>query len=133
MTATTIGEALAARLAATSAVSALVGSRIFAVTAPAGTAHPFLTYQEISALDPAATLDGPSVWLRARYQVDAWADRQDQAEALGRAVRAALDGYSGGAGDAIVKSCLFADRRWLHEQAEQLHRCSIDFIIWAQE
>lgn len=126
----TIGKDLEARLAATAPVAALVDVRIFPVTAPAGTAHPFLTYQEVSALDPAPTLDGPSIWSRSRYQIDAWADRQDQAEALGLAVRAALDGYTGG---AVIKDCRFADRRWLHEAAEGLHRCSVDFIIWAQE
>lgn len=131
-----IEEALGARLKADAAVAALVGVRVYAVVAPGDVAKPFVTFQEISALDAGQHLRGPSNLMRSRYQVDAWADRRGVAKSLGAAIRACLDGYRGdtaAADTTIVRSILFEDRRDLYEAPELLHRVSIDFLVWHSE
>lgn len=133
---TTVEGALVARLQGYAGLAAFdppVG--VYEIVAPAGVRPPFVTLQEISANDVGQSLSGPSATTRSRYQVDAYADRRDVAKAIGRQVRAALDGYSGdgAAGDFVIQSVLFEDRRDLYEAAELAHRVSTDFIVWAIE
>lgn len=130
---TTVEGALIARLQGYAGLTALVGERVYEIVAPAGVRPPFVTLQEISALDVGQSLSGPSATTRSRYQVDAYSDRRDTAKAVGRQVRAALDGYTGdgASGDFVIKSVLFEDRRDLYEAAELAHRVSTDFIVWS--
>ena len=109
------------------------GLTAYDTVAPVGARAPFVTLQEVSALDAGQSLGGPSTTTRARWQVDAYSDRRDVARTMGRQVRAALDGYAGNGagGDFVVRSVLFEDRRDLYEADELLHRVSTDFIVWS--
>lgn len=89
-----IEEALVSRLSAVSAVTALVGSRIYPVRAPEGAARPFLVFQRVAATRETAFGADPGL-ARARMQVTAWADRYATAKAVATAVRQALQRYRG--------------------------------------
>lgn len=119
-------EDLRALLLASSGVTALVGTRINWGEHPQGQPLPGLVLNVIS--DPGDhTLDGPTGDGRARVQADVWALTYAQAVAGGRAVRAALDGHSGGRFRAI----LFADRRTTRNTggADEPYRDSLDFFV----
>lgn len=132
----TVEAALAARLKGDAGLAAMVEDRVYELIAPQGARRPFVTLQEISASDPAQTMDGPSTLLRSVYQVDVYADgpmARLTARQAGRQIRAALDGYTGdpAGGDNVIKSVLFSDRRDIYDDVA-LHRVSTDFTVWSE-
>lgn len=87
-------QALAVVLAQAAGVTALVGSRIYYEHVPQGAALPYLVRHEIAVEQSFLPVDGPSSLDRSRVQFVAWAETVAAADAVRRAVRAALDGYS---------------------------------------
>lgn len=90
-----IKAALVDRLSGFAELSALVGTRIFNVTAPQGTVRPYLVYRRSGTPPRLASLQGSSGRARARFQFDGWADSADSMDAVSTALRHALDGYRG--------------------------------------
>jgi len=91
-----IGNAIFARLASVSGVTALVGanpSRIWPGAGPETPARPYLLYNQISsgAVDTRA-LRGRARIFRTLQQIDVYADTAAQADALAKTVRGAFDG-----------------------------------------
>lgn len=91
-----LGNAIFARLASVSGVTALVGanpSRIWPGAGPETPTRPYLLYNQISsgAADVRA-LRGRARIFRTLQQIDVYADAAAQADALAKAVRSALDG-----------------------------------------
>lgn len=87
----TIEEGLVAQLKADSAVAAIVGTRIHPGAIPQDGALPAVVYQLISS-PREVDLGGPSTFIRARYQIDCWANSQSTVRSLADSVRAALNG-----------------------------------------
>lgn len=95
------------RLAAGTAVAALVGTRIYPILAPQGAARPYVVFarQETENL---ADLSGRGTHDVAQVAVMCFADEAETATALARAVRDRLDGW-GEAADT-VQSCRLIGR-----------------------
>lgn len=79
------------------AVSALIGTRVFSMSIPqevSTTRLPCVVYTRISR-PQVTSLDGPSNLAFPRLQLNCWASTYPGAKALAKAVREALDGFSG--------------------------------------
>jgi len=77
---------MVARLKGLTAVSDLVGAKIYPMKAPQKVALPYVTYQQISRV-PANHAMGTTSTNFQRIQVDCWASSYDGAQALAAAVR----------------------------------------------
>jgi hypothetical protein len=88
-------EEFRAALLASSGVIALVGDRIDFGGNPQGTPYPRIALWTIGDREE-FTLDGPDGVSQGRVQVDCYAETYGKAKLLSRAVRAVMNGYSGG-------------------------------------
>ncbi len=83
-------------LTSSSALNALVSTRIYPVVIPTGSSLPCVTYSVTSNV----VIDGYSLDMqglnRARVSVDVFSTSYLEAHTTAQAVRAALDGYTGG-------------------------------------
>ena len=117
-------RALVARLEASTGVTALVGGRIYAMTASQGAAMPAITYQKISP-GLMHTLQMAEPVARPRLQVNCWADTYSVAKAVAGEVRSALNGYD----DGTVAAMIIDERDLLNP--DSLRECvSQDYAIW---
>lgn len=134
----TLETDLRAFLIAQPAVAALIADRVFPAPAPQDTAYPFVTWTLITGQE-VSSLTGPSGLRYPAYQLDCWADERErggsylQAVAVAKAVRTALNGYSG-MWDSGRVSAMFLDERDTRDDQEQhLVARSMDFRIWHEE
>lgn len=127
-----IESALRALVLADSAVSALIGTRLYPQKLPQDPTYPAATYQRI---------DGPRLYdhggatglAEGRFQFDVWATTYSSAKAVAAAVRAALSGYSGTTGGVEIAfiRCLSESDRYEPQEGDTGDRgVSMDF--WAQ-
>jgi len=89
---------LVAKLKATTAVTAIVSTRIYPVLRPAGTALPAVVYQVLSN-NPVNTAGGSTTTREMRLTVDCIAGTYAGAWALANVVRDALSGWVDDSGD----------------------------------
>jgi hypothetical protein len=91
-----IGNAVFARLASVSGVTALVGanpSRIYPGVGPENPSYPLVLFNQVSSGQADARgLIGAAKYFRTIQQIDIYAATRSQADGLANAVRAALDG-----------------------------------------
>jgi len=80
--------ALLARVRGAAGVTALIGAKSFWENAPQGTNRPYVTLLDVTELRPQTLTDWDLE--AARVQIDVWADRYDQKQAIMEAVLAAL-------------------------------------------
>ena len=91
----TIETAILKALADESTISTIVGtdpSRIYLLIAPQDAALPHMVIQQISGVRD-HTMDGPTGYVDARYQITCWATTYGGAKRLFEAVRKFFDGY----------------------------------------
>lgn len=121
-------EAFRSLLLATAGVTALVGSRVDWGARPQGSAFPAIALHLVSDVN-GHTLDGPETMREARVQVDCWAETYAGAVALGRAVRAALDGHRGGDFLGVFLANMRDGREGGTDSADRPFRISLDFLV----
>lgn len=127
-----IRGALYTLLTGTSAVSAIVGTRIYPVVLPQKPTLPAITMQRIPGSRVRSTR-GPSGLAQSRYQVDCWAATQTAAEELAGVVRAATDGYRGTVSEVRIGGISVSGDRDFYEPDAKYNRVSFDLIIWHEE
>ena len=103
-----IGKAIYGILSGTTAVTDIVGTKIFPEIAEQETAVPFVIYQ-VQSVQPEDTHDGPSKLDEVRVEVLCYDDAYNGAADLASAVRAALDRVSGTYNSVNVESVQFND------------------------
>jgi len=134
----TIEEALVAYLLANGGVSTLIGTRCHPQKLPERPTYPALRYTQLDGPRD-MHMQGASGHATPRYQLDAFATTYAQAKALAKAVRLALNGFSGtmgGAGGVEVDAVFLVDERDLYDddtEPEGLYAVSQDFEIHAHE
>lgn len=133
-------EAIRAILLETPAVVALVGSRIYPVTAPDAPTYPFLVLTQASGVGN-YTLAADAGIERARLQVDCHVDNGAAAcIALKKAVRLKLSGFRGGQ-DGVpcqIDSMFCINDIDLTEPATEragprVRRRTLEFTVWHKE
>ncbi len=84
-------------------VQSVVGRADFAAWghAPDLDVLPRVVLHHISEV-PDQVQSGPTALMQSRVQIDIWAETYAQAVALAKAVRAAVDGYSGGVIERVI-------------------------------
>lgn len=82
------------RLVSTAAVTALVGTRIYPVIAPAAAALPFITWRRL-AVSRQQSLAGPIGVPTVNLSVDIFADTYESARDIADQCRLSLDGWGG--------------------------------------
>jgi hypothetical protein len=78
-------------------------------------------------------MQGASGLARPRYQIDAYAPKADDANALADLVKARLDGYRGPMGAITVQGVFFETERDDYQADAKLYRASRDYFIWFEE
>jgi hypothetical protein len=129
--------ALRAFMLGDAALSAAVGAqRIHVNEMPAGQTADSVVLQEVSAAGDHHN-EGPSGLARPRVQITAWSKDRDAARALGRLVRARLDGARGTMGsgaDAVdVQGVFFDSARFIKDDAAKLFGASADYFVNFEE
>lgn len=89
-----IETALYYLLASTTAITALVGDRLFPVTPTRETQVPFAVYQ-ITAADPQLSLGGPTGLSKYTLTIDAYGINESTVLSVLATVRETLNGYAG--------------------------------------
>jgi hypothetical protein len=124
-----IEQSIIERLLATSAVTAIVGTRIHPGSVPQGGALPALVLNKISG-KPLYADDGEVGLDSGRFQLDSWATTYTGAKELNAAVRSALSAWFDD--DSSLYSELDVERD-LREggsnASEYLFRVSADYLI----
>jgi len=103
-----IGKAIYGILSGTTAVTDIVGTKIFPEIAEQETAVPFVVYQ-VQSVQPEDTHDGPSKLDEVRVEVLCYDDAYNGAADLAVAVRGALDRVKGTYNGVNVESVQFND------------------------
>jgi len=88
-------------LANSTAVTALVGTRVFPVVAPAEAVYPFVTWRRV-AVQRLQTLSIPVGLPRVTLDFSIYGATYDQARQVADAMRTVLDGYGGTVDNTVV-------------------------------
>lgn len=99
---------LRSALVASTAVTSVIGSRIYPVLAPASAALPFVTWRR-SGIERAQTLTGPAGLPRVSVEYSIFGTTYEQARSVADAMRVVLDGYGGTADNTTVKQTSLED------------------------
>lgn len=91
------------RLVTTTAVSTIVGSKVYPVLAPADAALPFITWRRMS-VQRQQSLQGPIGVPTVMLSVDLFAETYEAARELADAVRLSLDGWGGTFQNTVVSN-----------------------------
>ncbi|HEX9768438.1 MAG TPA: DUF3168 domain-containing protein [Kiloniellales bacterium] len=134
---TDIVQALYDKLAAESAVTDLVGTRIYLGEAPQNVATPYVVYFLVGPVHD-RTLEGRSRLVRSRFQLDCYDTKTANAGALSvvaiaNAIREALDGFRGTVSGVSFKSVMADGDRDLTVPETRLAQRSLDLVVWHDE
>jgi hypothetical protein len=132
-----IEEAIYYLLSNDATVSGLVGTRIYPMVVPRNAAMPAIAYQQISGVRE-HTMTGPIGMVKARFQINCWAETYATADAIAEAVRKELDGYSGVASDTWIYDITLlqgADKIEVLPGVDVLTTTGkrLDFLVWYKE
>lgn len=120
-----LGTSIYSALSVDAALLALVSTRIYKITAPQGTAAPYIVWQGIGS-DPGITHSGPAGAIERMVQFACFAATPEAATAVREALVAALDGVELANGD---NGTLEDDNRDGYDDAVNLYRADADFIF----
>jgi hypothetical protein len=99
---------LRSALVGDTSVTAIIGSRIYPVLAPASAALPFVTWRR-SGIERGQTLSGPVGLPRVSVEYSIYGATYEQARSAADAMRVVLDGYGGTADNTTVRQTSLED------------------------
>ena len=109
-----------------------ITTRCYPVTIPQSPQYPLILYTKITGMRD-HHLQGPNGRAHPRFQIEAWSKTYTEAKALAKAIREALDGYSGTASSTKIGSCLIESERDIYESEIEVYRVIQDYFIWHEE
>jgi hypothetical protein len=95
-------------LVSSTAVTAIIGTRIYPVLAPASAALPLVTWRR-SGIERGQTLAGPAGLPRVSVEFSIYGTTYEQARELADAMRVVLDGYGGTVDNTTVRQTSLED------------------------
>jgi hypothetical protein len=110
-------------------VVALVSSRVYPLRLPQVPTFPAIVYQVVSTVVMDHHHGSAGRLLRARVQFTLWAGSHAGADALARALRAALDGYAGTMTSTVVGYALMQTERADWDATTEDYRRIQDYYI----
>ncbi len=123
-----IEEGLKTFLEAQTAITNLVGSRIYPLILPQKPAYPALTYARVSGLR-LHNFGGVAGRGWPRFTVSLWAETYAAAKALAEKTRQALDGHRGALGSAAGVAVSIENEIDFYEGEAKVYRVLQDYFI----
>lgn len=126
---------LATYLLAETAISTLVGDRIYWTQLPQGADRPYILLSVVSSV-PDVVFAGATGLVQSRVQFDCWGEDYYQAKDVARALDTLLSGKkltTPGSGAIRFEGFFIEAERDGHDDVDapdDLFRTSLDFIIW---
>ena len=124
----TEGKAIYSILTSTSAVSAIVGTRVYPQIAAQEAAFPFVVYV-LQNVDPSDTKSGVSTLDEVRYDIVVASENYAQASDLTGKIRTALDRYTGTVAGVVIDSIQFIDLDVNNDPGTETYLTSAEYII----
>lgn len=124
----TEGKAIYSILTGDSAVSALVGNRVYPQIAAQGAAFPFVVYV-LQDTSPSDTKSGVSTLDEVRYDIVVASESYAEASDLTNKIRTALDRYTGTVSGVVIDSIQFIDLDVDNDPATETYVTSSEYII----
>ena len=124
----TEGKAIYSILTSTSAVSAIVGTRIYPQIAAQGAAFPFVVYV-LQDTSPSDTKSGVSTLDEVRYDIVVASETYAEASDLTNKIRTALDRYTGTVESVVIDSIQFIDLDADNDPGTETYVTSSEYII----
>jgi len=115
-------------LSTTTAVTDLVDTRIYPISAPLNAAYPLVNITTVSTT-PTNTKDGGSVVDTSRVQIDVYAKEHSESGAIAKLIRQALDGYHGNFDGHRINRIYFERESESFDSEQRLYRISTDYFI----
>ncbi len=137
----TIDGAILGRLKAVSAITTIIGSganaRIYAEKLPQAPTLEAITFRQITGERIHAFGSDPGL-VRARFQVDAWADTWEESRDLADAIRGngagnAFSRFRGTQDSTVVDDILLDNELATFQDQSGSYRTIQDYLIWYQE
>lgn len=125
----TIEEFLFARLTNVTAITSVVGSRIYPIKMPDNVTLPAISYQLVAGEQIEST-EGSSGLAAFVFQIDCWARGVAQVKALGEAVRLALQGFRGTQAGVVVNGVTEWSSFEDYDSDTQSYRLSSSCRLW---
>jgi hypothetical protein len=122
------GKAIYSILTSTSAVSAIVGTRVYPQIAAQEAAFPFVVYV-LQNVDPSDTKSGVSTLDEVRYDIIVASENYAQASDLTGKIRTALDRYSGTVAGVVIDSIQFIDLDVNNDPGTETYLTNSEYII----
>jgi len=120
--------AIYSRLSNFTALTNLVGLRIYPGIAPQNTTLPYVTFQQISN-ESISAMSADTGLERPRFQLDSWSDDQLEVENVAVQVRAALQRYEGTLDSTTIQVIFLQNDVDLYDHETELHHVATDFEI----
>lgn len=127
-----IGKALVNILLNTSAITAIVGTKIFPIVSKETVQLPCITFEKISG-SRVHRMEGASRLALPVYQIDAYASTYAQVDTLADKIRTALNGYKGTVSSVNINGIILQDEEHIYEEEAEVFRVSFQFRIWHNE
>ena len=130
-----IEQAIMTKLLATTAITDLVGQRIYFTRAAQDTAKPYLVITKISDI-PHYCHDGPAGISDARIQFSAFAETYQAVKNLNAAIRTAFEGFTGlmgGSSGVYIGKCFKDLEADFYEDDTRLFNSPVDYLITYNE
>lgn len=124
----TEGKAIYSILTGDSAVSALVGNRVYPQIAAQGAAFPFIVYV-LQDTSPSDTKSGVSTLDEVRYDIVVASETYAEASDITNKIRTALDRYTGTVSGVVIDSIQFIDLDVDNDPATETYVTSSEYII----
>ena len=121
-------QALVMHLLNDSALTALVGDRVFPLAIPQDEQVPAIVYQKISA-PRTLSVSGDSSANSTRMQLSCYAETFGQAKQIAQVLYNSVDVFRGQLGGRVKAAVLMADSRDDYEPDTGRYRCDIDFFV----
>ena len=125
-------KAVRARLIAHAGTTALVGRRVWYSALPQDAKLPAITVQQITG-SPDGTMGNDTGHVRGTVQVDCWAIKRDDCQALAEQVRDALQRYTGTHVSTVLTFVGMTAQGVQYESEGRMFRSSQDHDLWWTE
>lgn len=135
-----LNAAVLAILSGDGTLTALVGTRIYALTAPQDDQLPDVTFQRIGS-EPTHAWNADPGLVRAEVQVDCWGRTLAEAASVRDAVVGAFSRYGGTAGGTAIQEALLMNDFEQHDTDATpvgrtdtgVYRRTLEFAVWYEE
>ena len=128
-----ISDHLYTYMAAQSAITDIVSTRIYPIILPQEPTYPAISYSD-DDVNYTESFDGQTDHAQSIYQINAWAKTYAGAYTLGDVLRSSLKNTSGSFGGITIQRCsIISGPVTVYEDSVEAYRQTYIFSIWHNE